>query len=378
MDVPAGDWGAQFRWSFGDPAALEALARHRPAMATLGAVYDNDGLWDWGDPRGEGPKSLCRMVDQYADAGARAVVWGCGNNLAWSYVPRVQEAWCDRVPRDEANLARLAERQRQWLDCGTSPLDVVADRAQTRGLPVLAGFRINRFFARFGVEPWFANNPQVVLSPGSCPLYPNQQSANLALPEVREHFARGALDVVERYPVAGLHLEFMRAVPFFELGEPDKAGHVHAFLRLLRQGLDRIGQEQGRHLELSIWSGTEGNYRVIRQGLFPPEFMRPQFHGIEHQAWIEEGLVDRLILSTWSGPLGRRGQPVDLVPWMRLAHGRGTLVLGEVDNAAEVSDPASLREAEQVIRQISALSDGIFLFNTQPYHLALLLEGAAT
>ncbi len=35
------------------------------------------------------------------------------------------------------------------------------------------------------------------------------------------------------------------------------------------------------------------------------------------------------------------------------------------------------RESEAVIRSVSSKSDGVFLFNTQPLHLALLLEGAA-
>jgi hypothetical protein len=108
-------------------------------MVVLKIVYDNDRLFDWGDPKGDGPEILHELVDQYADAGARAIVWGCGNNLAWSYTPKVQEAWCDRVPTEEENLRTLAERQRAWLDAGTDPLAVVMERASARNLPVLAG-----------------------------------------------------------------------------------------------------------------------------------------------------------------------------------------------------------------------------------------------
>jgi hypothetical protein len=80
MTFPSGDCGAQFRWSFADAACQEALIKHQSAMGALKIVYDNDGLWDWGDPQGDGPELLYKMVDQYADAGAEAVVWGCGNN----------------------------------------------------------------------------------------------------------------------------------------------------------------------------------------------------------------------------------------------------------------------------------------------------------
>ena len=376
MLIPPGDWGAQFRWSFEDTGAQEALCRHQGAMQALELVYDNDGLWDWGDPRGDGPQTLCRMVDQYAQVGARALVWGCGNNLAWSYTPGVQEAWCDLVPRDKEDLDRLARRQRQWLDAGTDPLAVVLERARVHQLPVLAGFRLNRFFQIYGVESWYEQNPQFVLSPASCPLNPHQYSVDLARPEVREHFVAHSIDVVERYPVQGLHLEFMRAIPFFERGQEDKAAHLNEFLRQLRRELDRIGRQRRCHLELCIWSGTPQNYRVIRKGLFSPEFCQLEYHGIDIPTWIGEGLVDRLMLSTWSGGPGRRGAPVDLSPWMERARGSRTRILGEIDNAWELSEPEGLREAEAVIRQTAATSDGVFLFNIQPYALALILEGA--
>ncbi|MBI2505038.1 MAG: hypothetical protein HYW07_17605 [Candidatus Latescibacteria bacterium] len=376
MNIPPGDWGAQFRWSFGDTQAQEALHKHQGALQALELVYDNDGLWDWGDPWGEGSHMIRRMVDQYAQVGAWALVWGCGNNLAWSYTPRVQEAWCDRVPRREENLRQLAERQRQWLDAGTDPLAVVLERARMHHLPVLAGFRLNRFFQIYGVESWYEDNPQFVLSPASCPLNPHQYSVDLARPEVRRHFVEHSIDVVERYEVQGLHLEFMRAIPFFERGQEDKAAYLNEFLRQLRWELDRIGRQRGCHLELSIWSGTPQNYRVIRKGIFPPEFCELEFHGIDIPTWISEGLVDRLMLSAWSGGPGRRGMPVELAPWVEQARGSRTRILGEIDNAWELPEPERLREAESVIRQIAATSDGVFLFNIQPYALALILEGA--
>lgn len=377
MNIPTGDWGARFRWSFTDPACREALAKHQPTMAALKVVYDNDGLWDWGDPKGDGPELLHKMVDQYADAGARGIVWGCGNNTAWSYTPKVQEAWCDRVPVHNQDHRALADRLRAWFDAGTDPLTVVLDRAKVRHLPVLAGFRLNRFMPQFGVESWFENNPHVMLSKTSCPMYPNQLSANLALPEVREHFVAGSVDVVERYEVEGVHLEFMRAVPFFEKDEPDKIEHLNTFLRMLRHELDRIGRQRGRRITLSIWSGTPENYRVIRKGIFPPEFFGLAFHGIDPQRWITEHLVDILMMSVWSGGRDRRGKAVDLKPWMELARDSTTQILGVIDNAADPPEPEHLAEAEQVIRLTSATSDGVFLFNTQPLHLALLLKGAA-
>lgn len=377
MELPVGDWGEHLRWSLGNADAQAVLARQARGMAALHVWYDNDGLWDWGDPRGDGPRQLQQMVDQYAAVGAAGVVWGCGNNLAWSYAPRVQEWWCDRVVATEPGLAHLAARQRQWRASGLAPLDIVAARAQSHRLPVLAGFRLNRYFVSHGVESWFTAHPQFVLPARHCPLAPTQQSLNLAAAEVRQHLAATALDVVAQLPVSGLHLELMRAIPFFAPGQADKQRYLTDFLIQLRTGLDRLEQQRGTRLELSLWSGTEANYQVIRRGLFPPEFMALEFHGIDLEGWIAAGLVDRLMLSCWSGGPGRRGAPVNLLPWVRAAHGTGTRILGEFDNVTEVPDPLSLAEAERHLREVAALTDGLYLFNTPPASLALLLDQAA-
>ncbi|MFH1008253.1 MAG: family 10 glycosylhydrolase [Candidatus Latescibacterota bacterium] len=378
MTFPTGDWGAQFRWSLADAACQKALVKHRSSMAALKIVYDNDGLWDWGDPLGDGPELLRGMVDQYADAGAEAVVWGCGNNLAWSYSPGLQEAWCDRVPKENEGLAHIAQRQRDWRAAGMDPLGVLLERANARNLSVLAGFRLNRFMKKFGVESWIEKNPHVILSEASCPMYANTFSANLALPEVREHFVAHSIDVVERYDVDGLHLEFMRAIPFFERDEPDKIGHMNTFLKMLRVELDRVGQKRGRRMKLSIWSGTPEIYRVIRKDIFPPEFFDLAFHGIDPKTWIAEGWLDYLMMSVWSGLHSRREQPVELSQWGQGADVPGeTKVLGAIDNAQALPEPAHFRESVEVIRSLGAKSNGVYLFNTQPFHLALLLKGAA-
>ena len=64
-------------------------------MAGLNIRYDNDGAWDWGDPNAEGPEVLTKMVDQYADAGAKFIVRGYqeGSFLSQSQTPRFHGFW---------------------------------------------------------------------------------------------------------------------------------------------------------------------------------------------------------------------------------------------------------------------------------------------
>lgn len=373
-------WGAHFRASFQSAAARDLLKRQGAAMRALRVAYDNDGLWDWGEPSKEGPEVLHKMLDQYADSGAGFIVWGCGNNLAWGYTPKVQEAWCERLPgkvvRQSPSLAKLQSLQRSYLAAGTDPLSHVLVRARQRGLAVLAGFRINRFMSEHGVESWYEKNPKLFLSKESCPFYAHTRSGNLALPEVREHFVKNSIDVVERYPdVDGLHFEFVRALPFFEKAEPNKIEHMTAFLRMLRKELDRIGRERGKRLLLSVMIPTPEFFRVCRP-TWPPEFFDLAKQGLDPEAWIREKLVDVLIPCVYTVHLPMP-QAVDLRPWVKMAQGSATRVYGGVFNITAKMTPKECQRTVEVMNLVAAQSEGVFVFNSQPAQLAAVLDRAA-
>ncbi len=84
------------------------------------------------------------------------------------------------------------------------------------------------------------------------------------------------------------------------------------------------------------------------------------------------------MMSVWSALRSRRRKPVDISPCVHAARGNSrTQVLGAIDNSQALPEPEHFRESEAVIRSVSSKLDGVYLFNTQPLHLALLLEGAA-
>lgn len=380
---PSGGWGEQFRWSFADPIRQAELKRHRVAMVGLNLAYDNDGLWNWGEPKEEAPQTLRKMVDQYADAGAKFIVWGCGGYSAWSYTPKVQDQWGVKLTKEARDkhpgYVKAAKLFHEHLDAGTDPLAMVLARAKARKLPVLAGFRdTNRYDYKVCPDSWFVANPKFHLSPKRNPWYPDEMGVNFALDEVREHKVRVWTDVVERYDVDGLHLEFMRSLPFFEKDEPDKIKHMNALIAALRSELDRIGEKRGKRLKLAIWLPTPQHMRRLR-GMFPADFFDLKAQGLDPETWIRQGWVDVLMPSIYAPDL-RMPKAGEMPPWVKTAKGTQTKVYACVMNLRRGGATDSQERAHQILQIMQTLSgqyDGIFLFNSQPYQVAAMMELAA-
>ena len=371
------NWGKLFRMSFRNPPVQELLQRQQTSLRELKIAYDNDGLWDWGDPKTEGPGLLRDVVDQYADAGAEFLVWGCGGSHAWGYTPKVQEQWAtDLSPetlRKYASLGRQANLVQRYLDAGTDPLTVVLRQSKARRLPVLAGFRdVNRYAYEFP-SSWFLNNPQFHLSKERNPFHETEVGVNFALPEVRAHKVREWIDVVERYDVDGLSLEIMRSLPFFEKDQPNKIKHFNTLLRSLRNELDRIGKKRGRRMKLALLMPEPIVWRGWRK-MFPPDFFDFEAMGFDPAAWAREDLVDivmPLIYMTQTD----LWEPASLKRWTDFASGTNMQVYAGVFNFHRAkADPKNCRRYVEVMRDALAASDGIFVFNSQPSQLAEVLE----
>jgi uncharacterized lipoprotein YddW (UPF0748 family) len=273
-------------------------------------------------------------------------------------------------------LGALLER---YLAAGTDPLEIVLSRAKARKLPVWAGFRDPGAYNRFFPESWHAAHPEFHLSPKRSPWYPEENGVNFALPEVRQHKVREWTDVVARYDVEGLHLAFWQALPFFEKAEPKKIEHMNTLLRMLRKELDRIGQAKGKRVKLAIWLPTPYHLRTLRGTFFPSDFYDLKAQGLEPETWIKERLVDILMPSIYAVDLADAMGADDPPSWAALAKGTSTQVYACVMNITwgHGLRPDTAAKTVRILKSLSSQYDGVFLFNSQPYSVAAVLEAAA-
>ena len=216
------------------------------------------GTWLFGDPAT--PEELRRWIRTIAAAGAD------------TYVPDVYytgtATWyrSERAPRPQYQLQRFAP----MMDAGTIPLEVFVDEAHKQGMELFAGFRMND---RHKVHrPFFDDHPNWLLKALG-------NGADYSLPEVRDWMFSVIEEVVNRFDVDGVELNFIRHGYCFP---PETAREQHpvmtGFLRRVRKMLDEVGEKRGRRLVLGV--------RVFQS------LDQCRDLGFDLRTWIDDKLVD--------------------------------------------------------------------------------------
>lgn len=100
--------------------------------------------------------------------------------------------------------------------------------------------------------------------------------------EVRQHFLDFILSFCSQYDVDGVELDYFRHALFFKLGEEEASmDKMTDFVRKVREGLTKIGDERGRPCRVAIRLPDS------------PELARRT--GFDLEQWLKEGLLDMLM-----------------------------------------------------------------------------------
>jgi hypothetical protein len=117
---------------------------------------------------------------------------------------------------------------------------------------------------------------------------------NFAVPEVRDYKLAVLREVVERYDLDGLSLDFGRHPPYLPTGEQWEHRHeLTTFVRQVRVMLQEVARKRGRPLLLSV--------RVAET------IPGCHFDGIDIEAWVRQNLVDMIMIGTRSIEVDLRG-----------------------------------------------------------------------
>ena len=108
---------------------------------------------------------------------------------------------------------------------------------------------------------------------------------DFAVEAVRERRLGILREIVARYPVDGLMLDFGRSAPFFREPKREKAEYMTRFVRAVRSMLDEAGEKRGQHLMLAAAVPWDIDYCTEE--------------GLDIKAWIDEGLLSYLCPGEW-------------------------------------------------------------------------------
>lgn len=180
-------------------------------------------------------------------------------------------------------------RLRRYMLKGKDPVALSLEAAHETGKSFFISYRMNdHHYLDSPQNPchntFWREHPEYQFMPEGAVTTQSHGYFNYLFDPVRRYYFQILHELVSRYDIDGLELDFMRSPFFFpdpNTGRPVMTG----FVRSVRQMLDRYAAERKRPLPLCI--------RV------PHEYHRCEQAGLDVSAWAKEQLVDMVNISSY-------------------------------------------------------------------------------
>ena len=258
----------------------------------------------------------------------------------------------DRVVAPPA--ARPQDAMSQWAKYGDVPehVDQMIRRyiaeAHKEGMDIILAARLNDIHDAWAptlTYPLKVERPDLLLGekknwPSDALMQAHWSGFNWAEPEVRQHFLDFLVWACERWGFDGVELDWFRHPLFFRFGEEAaNTENITQFVRDVRAALKRIGRKRRRP------------YLLTTRPPDTPELALRS--GFDVEQWLEEGLLDMLMIGGGYMPYGGR-----LKNFVDMAH-RYRVHAYPCQN--HYHDPEKMRSYASGFWALGA--DGFYMFN---------------
>ncbi|MEI6972060.1 MAG: hypothetical protein WCL44_11155 [bacterium] len=233
---------------------------------------------------------------QFCSLGGHAV------NYNSAFLPLVGES----MPVvDTLHVWRMRETVRHLDELGTDPLRIVSKACRENGIACQFSLRMNDrhhtykhpdgswYFPEL-LSPWLDAHPELLLPDGA---------VDYSRPGVAEYRKLQILEILDRYEVDGIDLDFTRFKPWFRPGG-EQAGMpaMTALVRALREMTRKAGKTLSARFEYDPQSCIAS--------------------GLNVETWLAEGLLDQITL----GGVGDHTPDAPADWWIERAHRAGCIV----------------------------------------------------
>ena len=278
--------------------------------------------------------------------------WCVGTNV-FGYDTKVGELFGSDVEKFSTSAQwRLHENLKSLINGGRDLLKGIVEEGHNAGLEVFASFRMNDIHDSLypeGIGSFKKRHPEFLLGDsvavyemGKPHKFHTRLTFNYAIAEVRAFWLGVISEVLDRYDVDGIELDWTRHPWAFKPGEElQNLGIMNEFTRDVRRHLDKTAEQRGRRLFLAVSA--------------PSTFEECLQIGLDVATWLADGLVDILIAGGPPFDLRLRKvreatQKVGCQLFSRIINNRNLFVTPDVLRAA-------------VSRHYADGVDGIYLFN---------------
>jgi hypothetical protein len=329
------DWTRRSFLSIAAPAGVAVLPWRHAAWDGLRAaaarrrrriIFNNDGD-DAIRPETAGQTSAATGDLREAYLGARtspllgsqvdAIFYStCRQGLSFSHRTKVGH-FLDRQTFPRCISQDLIERY------GRDTLGVQIDFSHRNGLEIFWSLRMNDGHdsypatssrGTYGIAPFKRDHPECLFGvPDDFEKFRRVSDRQMwacvdyACPEVREHVFRLVEEVCEGYDIDGVELDFLRRLPLFRHSlddrpaTPEHLEMITALLRRIRRMANDVGRQRGRP--------------ILIASRLPIGINLSRFYGLDLRRWLEEGLVDLIVVGhdkSYFSPISSIGAAVEL------------------------------------------------------------------
>jgi hypothetical protein len=291
--------------------------------------------------------ALRQLVDQYEGTNVSHLFWNVNYQRA-AYRSKVWPSYWD-VPAPETELTAWARKYYELHRLGIDDVfAIVIPRCRERGISPWISLRMNDHHYRdnpLSVSPFMVEHPELRLAGG-------KGLFNYAKPEVRRHYLALIGEVLGRYDVDGLELDWMRSAPIFEEEETASGRPVISeFMRQVRAMAAAAGERLGHPVRIAARVSATPE---LAYGL-----------GFDAVEWAKQGLIDILI----PGASGYPDVPVERWRTEIGTAGKACLIMPGTDRAYSCVPGGPGRGlSRETTRGFTASmldrgADGLYLFN---------------
>jgi hypothetical protein len=239
------------------------------------------------------PELAYRRIDPFAGTGVTTFLHNPNPGQNMGYPSRIAPMYHWDTTRDALSGwplqgRRMSDNFARLVGEGIDPVEMVLDRARLRGMEAFLTFRMNELHDvdKPGsplLGPFWKAHPEYRV--GGYAGW-GKEALNYAIPEVREYYFSLLAEVVRRYDLDGLELDFMRFPYYFPFSPDSMSGYgriMTAFVRRVRLMIDSVGSARGTHILLAA--------RV------PTSLSACAYVGLDPVLWCREGLIDFLTVA---------------------------------------------------------------------------------
>ncbi len=339
-------------------AAREFADQGAPDMTTAQKqwrVLSNDDGWIMGayGPPLTPDDMRAKMIAPYAGSPVDVFLWSIGGHEVYDYETEVGERFGAGYQALDAEQQRKSENLRQLINTHGGPVTVIAQLCHEADMAFFPSVRMNEHYDMDEASPSYGrlrrDHPELCIGrpeesiPHGSLEWGIRTGLNYAFPEVRAHMARIIFELIERFDIDGIELDFMRHPAFFRVAEAYQYRYLMTdFVYGVRAKLDEVSQKREKHLDLAV--------RV------PPTLADAKRIGLDAEVWMREGMVDMLIAGGGFIPF-----EMPIREWVEAAEGTGCKIYGCFEALRPFLDEKLLRAL--ALRYWEAGVDGLYFFN---------------